>query len=159
MELPAKLLDYFLWSNKSNTNQSRLKSVLSELRYKSLCDWSTHHVTYVLYALSTGFPVCHSPTKGFVLPSWQEKIPKGTSGPLYNTKWVSAVNLLSEYIYFFFVNHRIYCLFLLQIPLSEQVSFLEYRICFYYESLCDNPLRIKNNVFAAQNVQVTPLPT
>jgi len=39
----------------------QLKSVIPQLKYKSLCNWSTYHLTYVLSVLSTGCSACHFP--------------------------------------------------------------------------------------------------
>ena len=69
------------------------------------------------------------PTKGFVLPSWQDKTPKGTSGPLQNTKWVYTVNLLSEYVSF--------------------LQIIESTVCFYRKSPCQNTSLSLNTQFVS----------
>jgi len=49
MELPAKLLDNFLWSNKSNSNQTMMISVEVLCDDEMFCNFQFHKVMYKLY--------------------------------------------------------------------------------------------------------------
>ena len=105
IELPAKLLDYFLWSNKSNINQSAASSVWE--RGRSLtCPFpfplQQPSISHILFYIPLAAPSpCRQSPSFFQVRWWSPSLiiedPRDCPGPLptflcrWTHKWVQTV--------------------------------------------------------------------